>query len=288
MQELTDRQRTALWLRAQGLTAEAIGRRLTPPCKAAGAQDLLHKTMKAFDAADSANAVFRAMASGVIGPYQDCGTRKAYERHLRRVEVTCVACRIGNTERVTGQRVRAGAHSDVEPHPAAGSNRGWKNVRPREKLPLTITHRRILTTFDAGASTSAEVGRALGVTDGHVRRMLADIYDRLGIDTELHGPAGSREQAVKIARERGLIDGSPVPYPEISLTDLQCRILVTAQGDESLSVIGKKFGMSRSMAASHLSRIYLKLGVQRQGRHADRQRNRRKEAFDIALAHNLL
>lgn len=282
MKELTDRQRTALWLRAQGLTADAIGKRLSPPCRASGAQNLLHKAMKTLDAADSSNAVFRAMATGVIGPYMDCGTRKAYERHLRRDEVTCVACRVGNTERVTGQRMRVGMHPD------AGNNRGWKNVRPRPKLPLTPTHRRVLIAIESGAGTSPEIGRALGITDARVRHLLADLYGRLGIDTVLHGPDRAKKEAVRVARERGLLDGSSVPAPPPPLTALQKRVLVMAQADEPLVIIGVRLGMTKRVVASHLSRIYRRLGVPSREQQIDVRRDRRKAAFDIALERNLL
>jgi DNA-binding CsgD family transcriptional regulator len=263
MKELTDRQRTALWLRAQGLTADAIGKRLSPPCRASGAQNLLHKAMKTLDAADSSNAVFRAMATGIIGPYLDCGTRKAYERHLRRDEVTCVACRVGN-------------------------NRGWKNVRPRQKLPLTPTHRRVLTAIESGAGTSSEIGRALGITDARVRHLLADLYGRLGIDTVLHGPDGAKKEALRVAQERGLLNGSPDPVPLPVLTELQRRVLVMAQADEPLVIIGVRLGMTKRVVASHLSRIYRRLGVPSREQQIDARRDRRKAAFDIALERNLL
>ncbi len=99
---LTFRQRRALWLSAQGWTADRTGRHLGITSR--GVQDLLYKSTVKFGALNITHAVFLATTHGQIGPHLDCGTRKAYLRHLRHRESACTACREANRAYVDAQR----------------------------------------------------------------------------------------------------------------------------------------------------------------------------------------
>jgi len=185
MRELTDRQRTALWLRAQGLTAAAIGRQLNPPVRATGAQDLLVSAYRNLGAKDSLNAVYIAVIEGVIGPHLDCGTRSAYLRHLRNQESACIACRKANTAYVRNQK-----GAPARPGPA----------RSHALSPRQID---ALRAIQNGARTGTEVARIIGVDGGTARRMILKIMERLDVDL----PGADRAQRFKAAVERGIERG---------------------------------------------------------------------------------
>lgn len=197
MPELSDRQRTALWLRAQGLTANAIGNRLEPPCSAAGAQDLLHKVITRLDARDSTHAVFLALTLGVIGPYRDCGTRRAYLRHIRRQEQSCTACRKANTAFVRGQR-----DAMPDPDPDAGNRRGRKHgLSPRQL--------EVLRLIQDGAMSGVEIGAKLGITDASARRLVLKMMKKLGIDSVTYAKPVSYPMAVRRGIELGYLEERP-------------------------------------------------------------------------------
>lgn len=198
MDDLSDRQRTALWYRAQGFTAAAIARRMsTPesPLSAAGAQDLLHKCNVKLRSRDTTHSVFLAMTHGLIGPYLDCGTRRAWLRHIRRQQQTCIACRKANTEYVRTQR-----DAVPEPDPDAGNNRG------RVPLPITPNQLRVLRAMRDGATDGPSVGRALGITEGYARRLINQIMERFGIDSITYAKSLTYGWAVDEAKRRGLLD----------------------------------------------------------------------------------
>lgn len=187
---ISERQRAALWLRAQGLTAEAIGRRLDPPCSGPGAQDLLHKVIVRLGAKDSPHAVFLGLTLGVIGPYRDCGTRKAYLRHLRRNEQSCIACRRANTAYVRAQR-------DAVPLPddEAGNRRGNQKTEG-----LTERQIEVLSAMQSGAQTAVEVAQKVGIGESRARRHVRSIMEKFRIDMTVYG----RPESFRRAVDRGI------------------------------------------------------------------------------------
>ena len=197
MRELTDRQRTALWLRAQGLTARAVGRRINPPTTQEGIQDLLHHAAQKLDARDTAHAVFLALTLGVIGPYSDCGTRKAYLRHIRRQEQSCIACRKANTAFVRAQR-----DAQTLPDPDdAPQGRPQNQLSPRQLDALRL--------IQDGAVSGVEIGAKLGISDGQARKIVVALMRKLGIDSITYAPPASYPMAVRRGIERGYLEERP-------------------------------------------------------------------------------
>lgn len=100
--ELSDRQRTILWHRAQGLSGPQIAR---TERIAVSTVDWHERVIRhALDAQNITHAVHLAHVAGLIGTYPDCGDRNAYLRHLRRREPTCTACRAANARHAVDQR----------------------------------------------------------------------------------------------------------------------------------------------------------------------------------------
>lgn len=197
MRELTERQKTALWLRAQGLTATAIGGRLDPPCSMAGAQDLLHKGMQNLGAKDSTHAVFLALVTGIIGPYQDCGTRGSWLRHIRRQEQSCIACRKANTSYVRAQRDAAPL-----PDPDAGRDRVRKQtLSPRQLDALQL--------IQDGAMSGTEIGAKLGIGAPGARKLINGMMKKLGIDSITYAKLVSFPMAVRRGIELGYLEERP-------------------------------------------------------------------------------
>lgn len=197
MRELTERQRTALWLRAQGLTATAIGNRLDPKVSAPGAQDLLHKVILNLGARDSTHAVFLALITGVIGPYQDCGTRGAWLRHIRRQEQSCIACRKANTAYVRAQR-------DAVPFPDPDAGR--MSIRERKLSPRQLDALRLIQD---GATSGTEIGAKLGIGSAGARKLVNGMMKKLSIDSITYAKPVSYPMAVRRGIELGYLDERP-------------------------------------------------------------------------------
>lgn len=197
MRELTERQRTALWLRAQGLTATAIGNRLDPPTTRDGAQSTLHEVMIKLDARDSTHAVFLALNTGVIGPYQDCGSRASWLRHIRRGEQSCIACRKANTAYVRGQR-------DAVPFPDPDAGRTGSRER-------RLSHRQleVLQLIQDGATSGTEIGAKLGISGPGARKLVNGMMKKFGIDSITYAKPVSYPMAVRRGIELGYLEERP-------------------------------------------------------------------------------
>jgi len=197
MRDLTERQRTALWLRAQGLTATAIGKRLDPPTSRDGAQSTLHEVIVKLNARDSTHAVFLALVTGVIGSYQDCGTRRAWLRHIRRQEQSCIACRKANTAYVRAQR-------DAVPLPDPDA--GWVNTREKK---LSSRQLEVLRLIQDGAMSGTEVSAKLGIGTAGARKLINGMMKKFGIDSITYAKPVSYPMAVRRGIELGYLEERP-------------------------------------------------------------------------------
>lgn len=245
---LTERQRAALWLRAQGLTEASVGRRLEPPITAAGVESLIKKAVVRLEARSLTNAIFIALNTGVIGPYLDCGTRKAYLRHLRREEPSCVACRRANSERVLSQR-----HDREEQAVQAP---------PVIATPyLTDRQTDALHAMQEGASSAVEVARKIGVSDNTARKLINIIMSKFSIDNIAYARPVSYKAAVQKGLELGyLTPDRPGERPLFS--PVQMRVLLAAQDDVPLPVIGARTGLGKRAVTTRLSEVYEILGIE--------------------------
>lgn len=103
---LSDRQAEILRLRADGATRAEIAAALY---LAVGTVDYHERVIvAALRARNITHAVHLAHRCGLLSPYDDCGDRGAYLRHLRRGEPTDVRCRAANARYVAGRRRGAG------------------------------------------------------------------------------------------------------------------------------------------------------------------------------------
>lgn len=233
MRRLTNRQREALWLCAQGLTAEAIGRRLQPPCSGPGAQDLIHKSIVALDARNATNAVFKALTLGVLGPYLNCGSRKAYLRHIRANEQSCIACRKANTAFVQAQRNEAENTKEQTKDTA-------DCIIPR----LSPRQTDALKALQNGATKAPEVARLLGINDNAARSLVNGIMNRFRIDNMTYARPVSYKQAVDKGIELGYLPADPEgPTPPLSPHHIQ--LLAAVHDEPPIPVIIRRTGMGK-------------------------------------------
>lgn len=174
---LSSAQSDLLWLISQGWTHEAIGRELHIHPKSVC--NFMAVVERKIGANSSINAVLVGYIGGHIGQYRDCGTRKAYLRHLRREETTCPRCREANRQYVVAQR--------SQPQPAS----------------LTPTHIAIFTAFHKGARTLKEAADMSGVKPDRVGSHVSVVYRRLCIHTLPY--ADRRRVALEMLRSQGVI-----------------------------------------------------------------------------------
>lgn len=99
---LSKGERTTLWYLAQGHTYRSAAR--ARGIGVDGIRTQVRSILGKTGSTSTAQAVFVALNSGVIGQYLDCGTRNAYLRHRKRGETTCLACRLANAEHSRAQR----------------------------------------------------------------------------------------------------------------------------------------------------------------------------------------
>lgn len=174
---LTDLQADILWLLAQGndfpttaalagVHRDTVTRRMGEVYARLGTRSLPH-------------AVFISMVHGQIGAYRDCGTRKAYLRHLKEGLVSCARCREANRRYVVVQRSRP------------------------EPIRVTPTHIKIFQAFSKGAQTLAEVSTMTGIKHDRIGSHIAVVYRRLRIQD--HPYADRRREAVEMLRSQGVI-----------------------------------------------------------------------------------
>lgn len=177
---LSARERSILWMASQGLRSEEIARR----------HDLDEGTVKniyvriagRLGTRNLIHSVAHGIITGVIGPYQDCGERRAYLRHLRRSETPCVACRVANSLYVSAQ--------SSAPLP-----------RDAGLTPVQLKVFRYIAEHDC---LQAEAARALGMDRRRVASHMSQAYMRLGV-YHMHRYDRLRA-AVKIARDRGYLE----------------------------------------------------------------------------------
>lgn len=273
MNPLTERQRESLWLRAQGLTAEAIGRRLVPQIKGTGAQDLLISAYRNLDAKDSMHAVFLALTLGIIGPYLDCGTRKAYLRHLRRNEQSCIACRKANTAFVREQR-----DADVPRLEEARSRRGVSPVKELTERQLAA-----LRAVQAGAKTGVEIAAVLGNGENTARKLINTVMDKFGIDHITYKGPVSYKQVVERGIELGYLTEEQSEDPPV-LSPVLTRVLIAAEGDVPITVISRRTGLGKRSINTRMSEIYRILGIESED--TDRNSSERR-ALALSRARDL-
>lgn len=173
-------ERDLLWMASQGYSYERIGRMTRQnPGSISNAFSRIARRLGTYNVTHS---VAHAIYSGLIGPARDCGTRRAYLRHLRKNESACVACRMANTAYVHEQR-------DTPPEPG--------------DPVLTPTQTKILMLLDEQGGTYADVAQVLGVTLKRVSSHMSAIYQRMGL-AHLHRN-DRRDAVIRVAKTRGLI-----------------------------------------------------------------------------------
>lgn len=176
---LDDRDRDLLWMASQGYSPGRMAhlRNESPEDSMQALKDIV-LGMGAYNAT---HAVAVAIHTGLIGPGRDCGTRRAYLRHIRRRESACAACRRANADSAQEQRNRA--------------------------VPtgfLTPTQMKIVRVLDADDCTYDEVAERLGISARRVASHMSEVYRRLGL-THLHRH-DRRDAALVALRTRGLLE----------------------------------------------------------------------------------
>lgn len=109
---LSERQLEILRLRAGGFTGPQIAAALH--CAVSTVDYHERVIVHVLQARNITNAVHLGHTLGLIAPREDCGSRAAYVRHLRRGEPTDPACRSANAQYMAERR--AG-----EPRPVLGA-----------------------------------------------------------------------------------------------------------------------------------------------------------------------
>lgn len=246
---LTRREHRYLWLLSQGFTMAEAAKFLG--LSGGGLRKLGHTVRAKISARTSAHAVAVALSSALIGPEEECGTLDGYAAHRRVPQDPCAACRRAHTERAERKYAYGLAHRTIR---------------------FSAQEARLLQEFAAGM-TRADVAARWGSCRDTVDRVARSLY--LKLDVAHYPPPRRRREALREARRYGLVppmpqapegsgtvyvraDRPPVPT---TLTTLEKEILLTACTGLSLAEMSRVTGRSRSCLASHLSRIYRKLGV---------------------------
>lgn len=236
------RQRRILWLLSQGETtvtaADIIDTDRT------SLRDSVAAVRAKLGCRTTTQAVLRAYTLGIIGPWEDCGSRLAYIRHQDADEDACPACLAGNVLWLKEQ---------AEPRP--------EPVRP------TDAQVRLLRALHAGRS-HADIMYAWGISRSRLHRMIRDTYARLGVTDAPRDVR--RAEAMRIALGMGLlapvvvapngrVRNSPAPVRPLSAVEQQ-TLRVLAEG-RSIAETAAVFGVPRTLISSRLNVIYSKVGV---------------------------
>ena len=176
---LPELERDVLWMASQGYRSEQIARQHS--LDAGSVKNIYVSIAGRLGTRNLIHSVAHALITGVIGPYRDCGERRAYLRHLRRQETPCVACRLANATYVSAQ-TSAPLAAD------AG---------------LTPVQLKILRHIAENDCSQLEASVALDMDRRRVASHMSQIYQRLGV-FHMHRYDRMRA-ALKIARDRGYL-----------------------------------------------------------------------------------
>lgn len=104
--QLSPMEWDVLWYASQGHTNRSTGRKLG--ISEGAAMATRQRVCGKLQAVNIAQAIHTAMTRGIIGTYQDCGSRAAYAGHIRRRESACMACRLANADYTNAQSKTVG------------------------------------------------------------------------------------------------------------------------------------------------------------------------------------
>jgi DNA-binding NarL/FixJ family response regulator len=234
---LTERQTRVLWLLSTGKTYDVIS--CQTGVAVSGIKSTVQRLLRNLNAANTAHAVRIGLLEGHIGPYEDCGSRAAYRRHISQDEPTCPACKRGNRER-----------ADME-------------ARLRSQAQLAEPHIRLLRAMHAGR-TNLQIRHAWNIDERTLTRLIAATYTLLGV---AHlAPAVRREAALREAAQRGLLGTQPPGASSdggtpVKLSDTQVRILAELAAGASVGEAAQHLGLLRNTCSTRLSEAYQRLGV---------------------------
>jgi len=233
---LTERQGRVLWLLSVGRSRSEIARE---PGNTTGSVDAACTRIFALlDASSAAQAVRNGLLDGHIGPYDDCGSLAAYRRHIKRDEPICAACKRGNRERLDAEAFL------------------------RRPVNLSEAQLRVLRALDAGR-TREQIAAAWNVRGETVKHVITSVYHVLGVSRLPQSVR--REAAMREARRRGLLAGSPpqqrVPVKAFSLTDTQARILLSMESGATLAQTAERLDLRPGTCSTRLSEAYRRLDV---------------------------
>ena len=233
---LTERQTRVLWLLSMGHSRAGIVRETGSTHGSVEAA--CTRIFALLDASSAAQAVRNGLLGGHIGPYEDCGSLAAYRRHIKRDEPICAACKRGNRERLDAEAAL------------------------RRPVNLSTAQVRVLQAIDAGR-TRDQIAAAWNVRGETVKHMITSVYHALGVS---HLPQSvRREAALREARRRGLLAGSPpqhrVPVQKFTLTDTQAKILLEMESGATLAQTAERLDLRPGTCSTRLSEAYRRLDV---------------------------
>lgn len=233
---LTERQRRVLWLLSVGRSRAEIARE---PGYTPGSVDAAcTRIFVLLQASSAAQAVRNGLLHGHIGPYEDCGALVAWRRHIKRDEPMCPACKRGNRERLEAEAAM------------------------RRPVRLTEPQLHVLRALDAGR-TREQIAAAWNVRGDTVKHTVTAVYHALGVS---HLPQSvRREAALREARRRGLLAGSPpqhrIPVRSFSLTGTQAKVLLEMESGATLAETSRRLGLAYGTCSTRLSEAYRRLDV---------------------------
>jgi DNA-binding CsgD family transcriptional regulator len=183
---LSTRERDILWLASQGHNSEYIAR--DHHLDAGSVKNIYARIASRLGTCNLVHSVAFGLTTGIIGTYRDCGSRRAYLRHLRRPEETpCVACRQANAAYVSAQ--------NTAPLP--------------EDVGLTPTQLRLMRVLDSKDCSLSEAADILGMDRKRAASHMTQVYRRLGV-VHLYR-YDRRRAALARARDKGYLDSPGGP-----------------------------------------------------------------------------
>ena len=233
---LTELERRILWLLSIGRGRDVIAGDIG--CTKGSVNNACLRMFRKLDAVTSAQAVRNGLLGGHIGPYENCGSRTAYRRHLRDDEPVCAACKRGSRERADAEASR---HIRTE---------------------LSKSQLRCLHALGAG-QTRAQMAEAWGVQVATVKYITTSVYTALGV---AHMPQSvRREAALREARIRGLLGtqaGPPRgPAKQATLTETQVKVLLSMESGATLAETAVRLELRPGTCSTRLSEAYRRLEV---------------------------
>lgn len=173
-------ERDVLWMASQGFRSDAIARQ--HHMSEGSIKNIYARIAQRLGTRNLIHSVAHGIITGLIGPYRDCGERRAYLRHLRRSETPCVACRLANATYVAAQT---------------------RTPLP-EDAGLTPAQLKVLCYLHEHGCSQVEASEALSMDRRRVASHMTQVYQRLGV---FHMHRNDRlRSALKIAKDRGYLD----------------------------------------------------------------------------------